>query len=130
VTVFIDTSALLALLDSSDDNHDRALRGREAILGRRWVTHSYVVAESLALVRRRLGGGATGRFIDEVLPAIDVDDVDRILREATIRSYRQALAASVSYVDHVSFTFMRDHEITQAWAIDQDFVTAGFQLVA
>jgi predicted nucleic acid-binding protein len=130
VTVFIDTSALLALLDSGDDNHDRALRGREVILGHRWLTHSYVVAESLALVRRRLGGAATARFIDELLPAVDVDDVDQTLREATIRSYRQVLTASVSYVDHVSFTFMRDHEITQAWAIDQDFVTAGFELVA
>lgn len=130
MTVFVDTSALYALLDADDDGHDRAVRGRDAIGVDNLVTHGYVVAETISLVRRRLGAAAAVRVIDEFLPALDIVDVDGELREAATRAFRAAVRSSVSFVDQTSFVFMRDKEIVRAWALDADFATAGFDLVA
>ena len=130
MTVFVDTSALYALLDADDDGHDRAMRGRDAVADDVLVTHSYVVAETISLVRRRLGAEAAVRVIDELLPALDIVDVDGQLREAATRAFRAAVRSSTSFVDQTSFVFMRQQEIVRAWALDADFATAGFELVA
>lgn len=130
MTVFVDTSALYALLDADDDGHDRALRGRDAIVDDMLVTHGYVVAETISLVRRRLGPEAAVRVIEELLPALDIVDVDAQLREAATRAFRAAVRSSISFVDQTSFVFMRRHEIVRAWALDADFATAGFELIA
>jgi predicted nucleic acid-binding protein len=130
VTVFVDTSALYALLDADDDGHDRAMRGRDAVADDVLVTHGYVVAETISLVRRRLGAEAAVRVIDELLPALDIVDVDGQLREAATRAFRAAVRSSTSFVDQTSFVFMRRQEIVRAWALDAGFATAGFDLVA
>lgn len=130
MTVFVDTSALYALLDADDGGHDRAMRGRAAVGDDVLVTHGYVVAQTIPLVRRRLGAEAAARVIDELLPALDIVDVDGHLREAATRAYRAAVRSSISFVDQTSFVFMHQHEIVRAWAQDADFATAGFELVA
>jgi uncharacterized protein len=130
VTVFGDTSAFYALLDDQDRQHQRAVRGLDALRGAPVMTHSYVIVETLALVRRRLGAEASARVIDELIPLLAIVDVDRELREEATRSFRAAGATKVSLVDQTSFAFMRRHKLTHAWAIDADFVAAGFELVA
>jgi predicted nucleic acid-binding protein len=61
VSVFVDTSAIYALLDRSDDGHARARVGMGRIEGQEQVTHSFVVAETISLIRRRLGPEPTER---------------------------------------------------------------------
>lgn len=130
MTVFVDTSALLAFLDADDALHARAVAGQAAIRGEQLVTHGYIVVETLALIRRRLGATATGRFIDDMLPALVVEDPDSAFRDSAIRSWRAALPTSMSFVDHVSFAFMRRRGLTRAWSVDADFAMAGFELVS
>jgi uncharacterized protein len=130
VTVFIDTSAIYALLDRADDGHERARLGQQRVLGEQLVTHSYVVVETISLVRRRLGPQAAERLVDEFIPAIEVHDVDERLRVRSMASFRAAVRTDVSLVDRTSFEFMREHELTRAFAVDADFEAAGFQLVS
>ena len=130
MSVFIDTSAIYAFLDRSDDGHARALLGMERIEGQEQVTHSFVVAETVSLIRRRLGPVPTGRFIDEFLPALRIVDVDAPLRSRATVAFRAAVATSVSFVDRVSFECMREQGLTTAFALDADFETAGFVLVS
>lgn len=130
VSVFVDTSALYALLDGDDAGHERAMRGSERILGEELLTHSYVIVETVSLVRRRLGAEAAMRLIDEVLPAIKVVDVDAALRGRAMAAYRAAVSSAVSLVDRTSFEFMRALAISEAWALDADFETEGFKLVS
>ena len=87
MSVFVDTSALYALLDAADAGHERALLGSERILGEELLTHNYVVIETVSLVRRRLGAEASARLTDEVLPAIKIVDVDEALRAAPSRRF-------------------------------------------
>ena len=55
--IFLDTSFIYALADRRDRYHEAARRRFALALasGRRIVTHSYVISESVALLERRLG---------------------------------------------------------------------------
>jgi predicted nucleic acid-binding protein len=128
VSVFVDTSAVYALLDGGDSNHARALRATEGLLGQELVTHSYVVVELVSLVRRRLGPMPRAT-IDDILPALQIADVDAQLSRA-LAAFRAAAASHVSLVDRTSFEFMRQRGIRRVWAMDADFATEGFELEA
>lgn len=126
MTAFVDTSALYALLDEDDANHDRAQETFGHLRGRELVTHSYVVVEAVALVSRRLGWVAVERLIDGVLPVIRVIQVDEATHAAALRAFRVSRSVGVSLVDQASFAVMRAEGIDQAFAFDRDFATEGF----
>lgn len=130
MSVFVDTSALYGLLDASDENHARIVGTMERLLGEELVTHSYVVVEVVSLVRRRLGAPAAARLLDDVLPAIEIVDVDANLRIRALAAFRAAVGSDVSLVDRTSFELMRSRSIRRAWAIDSHFAAEGFELEA
>lgn len=130
MSVFVDTSAVFALLDAGDSNHERALRATDSLLGEELVTHSYVVVELVSLVRRCLGADAAARLIDNILPAVEIADVDASLRSRALAAFRAATGSDVSLVDRTSFEFMRQRGIRRVWAMDSDFATEGFELEA
>ena len=130
MTVFVDTSAIYALLDRADDGHMRAMRGQEAVLGEELLTHSWVLVETVSIVHRRLGHDATVRLIDDFLPALHVIDIDDALRFRAMTSFRAAVGSGVSLVDRASFEVMRDQGLTRAFALDPDFTMAGFRLIS
>jgi uncharacterized protein len=128
VSVFVDASAIYALLDADDSRHEDAARAAGRPLDEELVTHSYVVVELVSLVRRRLGAAAAVRLIDDVLPALDVVDVEAGLRLRAISAFRTAADSDVSLVDRTSLQFMRERGIRRAWAFDADFGLEGFEL--
>ncbi len=123
--IFLDTSLIYALADRRDEFHgvartrfDLALRSRRPL-----VTHSYVLVEAVALLQRRLDLRTALEFSRNAA-AFEIEWVDAGL-------HRQALAAlaagaRTSFVDQVSFAVMRRRGITEALALDADFVAAGF----
>ncbi|MEX2551965.1 MAG: PIN domain-containing protein [Actinomycetota bacterium] len=128
---FVDTSALYALLDEDDAQHQSAVNwlsasGRDPALI--LSTHNYVVVETAALVQRRLGTQATRVLFDAFIPAVSVFFVDELL-------HRQALSAhlagggDVSLVDRTSFELIRQLQIAQAFAFDSHFEREGFRTV-
>jgi predicted nucleic acid-binding protein len=126
MNVFVDTSALLALLDREDQRHPHAARTFKTLFeSRELVTHNYVQAEAIAVVDRRLGLEARAVLIDELLPAITTIWVDERLHRLAIAAHRAAGRGS-SFVDQVSFEFMRQRGLTDAFAFDADFAAAGF----
>ena len=124
--VFVDTSALLAILDEDDRYHREAAETfRELMVGTELVTHNYIEVETLTLARRRLGRGAVARLTDRLLPSMTTIWVDEPLHRAALAAHRAA-GASVSLVDNVSFEVMRGEGIDQAFAFDADFEAQGF----
>lgn len=126
MTVFVDTSAIFAILDEDDSNHPDAQRRLRALRGEDLVTHTYVVVESLALIGRRLPWRATRTLIDAILPILDVEPVSASLHGTALAAYRESPSAHPSFVDHTSFAFMRMADIGYAFAYDRDFVERGF----
>jgi len=126
VSLFVDSSGFLALLDRDDSAHAGVLAAFGAGRAEALRTHAYVVVETLAVARRRFGAAAAARLIDDVFPAVDVVAVDAGLHEEAVRDFRRAIESAVSLVDRTSFAFMRREGIDEAIALDADFRTAGF----
>jgi len=130
VRVFVDTSALYALLDEDDSNHQAASDAFARQQGSDLVTHTYVLVETLALVSRRLGWDAVVRLMDGLLGVVTVVPVDRATHESALAAFRDAGASRISLVDRTSFAFMRSNRLPAAFAFDAHFVSAGFEQVA
>jgi len=130
VTLFVDSSGILALVDRDDPAHAGV---KEAFaLGRveALVTHAYIIVETLAVARRRYGPAVTAEIIDRIIPALDVVQVDGELHDAAVAAFRDNVESSVSLVDRTTFAFMRRETIERAIALDVDFRTAGFTTLA
>ena len=127
--VFVDTSAIYALLDRSDTNHAVAASLLPTLRERRPLTHNYVVVESVAITQNRLGIDAVRRLLDDLLPAFELRFVTPELHGAAVAALLASGSRDVSLVDRVSFELMRSTGTTDAFAFDRDFERAGFTLV-
>ena len=128
--VFVDTSALVAVLSATDEHHARAerafgrLRERQAPL----VSTSYVLVETYALLGRRLGLEAARAFRNDFAPIIDIVWVDDTLHNAGLDLLLDRRRRALSLVDAVSFVVMREARIPLAFAFDPHFEQEGFDL--
>lgn len=130
MSVFVDTSALYAVLDRDDDHHAAAATTYAALLDSgTLLTHSYVVLETTALVQRRLGMEAVRTLVDDVLPAFELVFVDEALHRTAEAALLAAGRRDVSLVDWTSFELMRRQGLAGAFAFDEDFAGQGFELV-
>ena len=126
MTLFVDSSGILALVDRDDPSHAGVVEAFALGRSEALTTHAYVIVETLAVARRRYGPSVTADLIDLVIPALDVAPVDADLHAAAVAAFRETVESSVSLVDRTSFAFMRREGIERAIAIDADFRTAGF----
>jgi predicted nucleic acid-binding protein len=130
VTEFVDTSAFFALLDSDDAHRERARTHLQDALaaGIDLLTHEYVVVETTALVQRRLGLEPLRRFVDDLLPLVEIARVDEALHGEAREALLAAGRRNVSLVDWTSFLVMRRHGIRRAFTFDPDFGADGFEV--
>ena len=128
--VFIDTSAIFALLVPSDEAHEKAarvfdrLRAREATL----VTTSYNLVETYALLDRRFGRKAVASFRESFAPLLEIVWVDRSLHERGLDLLLDR-APGVSVVDAVSFVAIREHRLDEVFAFDRHFNQEGLTVL-
>jgi len=129
VVIFLDTSAAYALADPGDLAHRRAREGFERIEREReeLVLHTYVLVEIFALLHRRRGLEAALRTSDR-LREVRTVVVDRAIHDEGAAWLERRRDAGTSLVDAVSFVVMRRERIRKAFAFDEDFVCAGFEL--
>ncbi len=126
--VFVDTSALFAILDAEDVHHQQAAAMFEAaLLTPGAFTHNYIHVEAEQLVRRRLGAAAAARLLLELLPAIRTIWIDETTHAEAVRTVA-GLGRAASLVDQVSFIVMRGLDVDTALAFDADFDKEGFLL--
>ena len=130
--VFVDTSAILALPVADDPNHAAASRAftRARKNDVEFVTTSYVLVETYALLGRRLGQLAAQRFRKELAPLFSVRWVDETLHDEGLDLLEDDERRNLSLVDAVSFAAARERGLGTVFAFDRHFVEAGFQLLS
>ncbi len=126
VAAIVDTSAIFALLDADDAHHEAAVEAWDRAAAIDLVVHAYVVTESLALIRSRLGWPAAVEFVDHLLPAIRTEMVTHDVHDDALRTYR-SVGGGTSFVDRVTIAFARAHGIERALAFDADLQAAGLE---
>ena len=128
--IFFDTSAAMALADVEDDHHEEAVRAMTRLIaeGRALLTHNYVLVESAAVLRRRLGLKSALAFLS--------DSRNFTVHWVTPRDHTEAVellgrrnSRKLSLVDCMSFVVMRKYGATLAFAYDSDFEAEGFETV-
>lgn len=126
--VFVDTSALYALLVRSDNQHGDARRAFAALMAEEagLVTTSYGLVETYALLGRRIGLAAVAAFRDDFAPLLDVAWVDPATHDAALEELITRGRRDLSLFDLVSFATMRGRGIGQAFAFDRHFEQEGF----
>lgn len=130
--VFVDTSALFALLVETDENHEAArttapsLRDQDAGL----VTSSFVVLETITLLQSRVGVAAVRIFHRDLLPLLKVAWIDEDLLHRAMSALLASSRRRISITDWSSITLMRERGIVHAFAFDDDLARQGFELVS
>lgn len=127
MTVFVDTSALLALLDADEARHGQAVETWRRLLDsdEQLITSNYVLVETYALVQRRLGSEAVDELTSHVLPLIEVDWIDQTLHDAAVSALVTARHRDLSLVDCASFEVARRRRARRAFAFDRHFTARG-----
>jgi predicted nucleic acid-binding protein len=132
VSVFVDTSALYAVLDRDDAHHEPAAAIWSHLFtgDERLVTSSYVVVESCALIQSRLGMKALRTFHDDVLPAIETYWISENDHRGAMDAVIVADRRNLSLVDCSSFVVMRRLSLRRVFTFDDDFTQQGFEVLA
>ena len=127
--IFVDTSALVALLEPTDRFHEPAVRCLTSLPREELATHNYVAHEATSLVQSRLGHRAAREFLTSWLRVLDVRWVTPEIHDAAVVALLAGSRRSTSLVDFVSFEVMRRLGIRTAFTFDRDFGRAGFRTV-
>ena len=131
MNVLVDTSALLAVLDRSDERHAAARRIWEDILkgDNILVCHNYVLVETSAVLTRRIGMDAVRTFVRDIVPVLRIVWVTADVHEAAVSAHLTAGRRALSLVDCTSFEVMRRTGVRTAFAFDPHFTEFGYEAV-
>ena len=131
---FVDTSAWYPLIVANHPDHARLGTALRSLIRnhRRLVTTNLVVAETHALLLRRVGRAVALTFLQTVGEPPNI--VVRSTRELETAAERNWLARyddqDFSFADAVSFAVMTERGIREALTLDHHFVVAGFRASA
>lgn len=131
MSVFVDTSAILAGLDKADRHHEAAratwtdlLRGNEPLL-----TTNYVIVETMAVLQHRGGLSVVRRFLGEFFPALQVHWIIEPEHTAAVDQLLATDRRQISLVDCTSFLMIRHLGCVTTFAFDPDFAVQGFTVI-
>jgi uncharacterized protein len=128
---FVDTSAILAFFDGSDQNHNRARSAWEELVSGEagLVCTSYILVETFALLQSRLGMAAVRTFQDDVVPLLHIEWLEAKRHQRSVAALIIAGRRQLSLVDCASFDTMRTLGLTTAFTFDRHFAEQGFNCV-
>jgi predicted nucleic acid-binding protein len=131
VIVFVDTSALFALLAANDIMHQKAGRNFAycAEHDAQLVTSSYVLVETLALLQNRIGLQAVSDFQLKFLPLLEVIWADGEWHGRAVQRLLSQGRRTLSLVDCLSFEIVESLDIRKVFSLDKHFQKYGFDVI-
>ena len=131
MSVFVDTSAFIAIVNETDRRHRQARRiWTELVeMERELITTNYVILETISLVQRRLGMPYLHTFLANTMPFLRVEWVTEQLHRESIDVLLAADRRHLSLVDCVSFATIRRAGLMTVFAFDRHFDEQGFDVL-
>ena len=123
LAAFVDSSALVSLVDRDDFTHRAAVDAYESLKsdGYRLFTSNHVVAETYDILASSLGHDVARSWLDEMgLPVYVADSTDLEQARDRVISSRTAL----NFNDALSVVIMQRLGVADAFAVDPDFLAA------
>ncbi len=121
---FVDSSAIVALVDRTDATHQAAVNAYHDLVnqGYRLFTTNHVIAETVDLLIEGTGPDIARRWLrDHRLPVYHADEEDeRRARALVIASRSQR---GLSFTDAVSLVVMEKFGVADAFAVDSYFLS-------
>jgi len=132
-SVFVDTSAFVALRNRSEAEHDSARATLAELIaeGVALFTSNYVFAETYTALMVRVGRGEAiewGRRF-RAGGAIDLVHIDRAIEDRAWEILERHDDKRWSYVDATSFALLERSDESEAFALDGHFSQRGLQVV-
>ena len=132
-SVFVDTSAFVALRNSSEDEHESARAALRGLIseGAALYTSNYVFAETYTALMVRVGRGEAIEWGRRFLGggAIDLVHLDRPTEERAWEILEQHDDKRWSYVDATSFALVERDGVSEAFAFDAHFAQRGLRVL-
>jgi uncharacterized protein len=131
MNTFIDTSAILAILNASDRFHPPAREAWNELLNSEATlfTSNYILLETSALLQHRFGIDALRLFEGDLLPVIEICWVDQPIHEQGMSALLAANRRDLSLVDCTSFEIMRQRGLKKVFTFDPHFGEQGFEIL-
>jgi len=129
--VFIDTSALYALISTEDQNIALAVPMWKQMLERRDVlfTNNYVLVECFALIQSRLGLEFVRTLQTNIVPFLQIDWIGEQQHISSVNDVFTANRRQLSLVDCSCFETMRRLGIEKVFTFDEHFHEQGFNSI-
>lgn len=120
---FVDSSAIVALVDRNDRTHDAAVGAYRELVdqGYRLFTTNHVIAEVVDLLTMGIGPDVARKWLrDQRLPVYHADERDEHRARALVISSRSP--RGLSLVDAISLVVMERFGVADAFAVDPGFL--------
>src|SRR5215211_2344470 len=129
--IFVDTSALYALMSTEDQDRKLAAKTWEDALKREDVlfTNNYVLVECFALIQSRLGLEFVRALQTNIVPFLQIDWIGEPQHMSSVNNVFTANRRQLSLVDCSSFETMRRLGIETVFTFDEHFHEQGFKVV-
>ena len=128
-TVFCDTSALYALVQPTDEFHEKAATAWQLLVERhKLLTSNYIIVETIAICQTRVGLKAATSVLERIEGVVDIGWIDPALHDAALQELLTSNRRQLSFMDCTSFAFMRRHRIDTVFTFDPHFTQHGFKL--
>jgi hypothetical protein len=130
LTIFIDTSFIIALINERDQYHTQALDLSDLYIDQALAITDAVLLEIANSLARRYKNEAI-EVIEQFLNSEDVEVIrlTPAIFDRAFELYKTRPDKEWGLVDCVSFIVMQDRHIQEVLTFDQHFAQAGFQIL-
>ncbi len=126
--IFVDTSYLLALLNSHDEFHKQAMILADEIDGKLITTEAILTEIGNALAKpqwREIAVDTLNDLRDD--EDVEIPSISGDLFSKPLKLYSSRMDKEWGLTDCISFVVMKDRKLTEALTTDHHFEQAGFK---
>ena len=131
MSIFIDTNAFIALMDSDDEFHSAAANLFKEVVesNEKFFTSNYVLLETIFLLQRELGLSAVNDFRKFMLPLVNIIWVDEKINNDCLNNLIAAEKRKISLTDYSSFYILDSFKIDRVFTFDKHFKEKSYQIL-